>query len=551
MTARIRPRRFARPDSRAEHVTMLVILAGLFRSSDFFKQHTSKFADASVVYIHHFQTCSLMPKQLPITIPQAAVWLLRLAVNPVLSRSLQNDPVAFSAWYATVGGIIDWPDEVVRMQEQERTKRLSLDRMMKLLSQINYVFCGRTNAELARLVLEGYAVHDWVGRHPREFMALATEVLEKLLDLRSTSPLVDETASPFSSRITELGRTLQLSPLEQDILSFAFLTTVSDELSGIFEQLASDRWTAGVLWTALFDTSLDDLAKAMRSHSPLRLSGLLQAGRRAQFATVAAFWVDLLAGADSLTDALLEPLDQKTGSGKPARLLEEDLTLAINLLKNAREPGVNLLLYGDSSLDKCQLLSVIVTGTGRIAWRVRRFEEAPRGVLPSLTYVAFQLLAGKDGSPVLVIERPSEVLHTAPSQFFRELFGIEISPDDSLPFDQNLLSTNRVPAVWLSSDIASLPDDTIARFVFHAPLKKAERSAQQREIKQRLKRLRLGKAAAEQPTCPVERSDRSLQVASREQEWGSIVEQVAGGFREEYRRRFRRSGRGGCNSILR
>ncbi|MDB6158145.1 MAG: ATPase [Gammaproteobacteria bacterium] len=439
-----------------------------------------------------------MPKQLPITIPQAAVWLLRLAVNPVLSRSLQNDPVAFSAWYATVGGIIDWPDEVVRIQEQERAKRLSLDRMMKLLSQINYVFCGRTNAEHARLVLEGYAVHDWVGRHPREFMAFATEVLEKLLDLRSTSALVDETASPFSSRITELGRTLQLSPLEQDILSFAFLTTVSDELSGIFEQLASDRWTAGVLWTALFDTSLDDLAKAMRSHSPLRLSGLLQAGRRAQFATVAAFWVDLLAGADSLTDALLEPLDQKTGSGKPARLLEEDLTLAINLLKNAREPGVNLLLYGDSSLDKRQLLSVMVTGAGRIAWRVRRFEEAPRGVLPSLTYVAFQLLAGKDGSAVLVIERPSEVLHTAPSQFFRALFGIEISPDDSLPFDQNLLSTNRVPAVWLSSDIASLPDDSVARFVFHAPLKKAERSAQQQEIKQRLKRLRLGKAAAEQ-----------------------------------------------------
>jgi hypothetical protein len=92
--------------------------------------------------------------------------------------------------------------------------------MMKLLSQINYVFCGRTNAEHARLVLEGYAVHDRVGRHAREFMALATEVLEKLLDLRSTSTLVDEAGSA---------------------------------------------------------------------------------------ATVAAFWVDLLAASDSLSDALLEP----------------------------------------------------------------------------------------------------------------------------------------------------------------------------------------------------------------------------------------------------
>jgi hypothetical protein len=31
--------------------------------------------------------------KLPVYIPQAAVWLLRLAVNSTLSRSLQNDPV--------------------------------------------------------------------------------------------------------------------------------------------------------------------------------------------------------------------------------------------------------------------------------------------------------------------------------------------------------------------------------------------------------------------------------------------------------------------------
>jgi hypothetical protein len=43
--------------------------------------------------------------KLPVYIPRAAVWLLRLAVNSTLSRSLQNDPVAFPAWYATIGGV--------------------------------------------------------------------------------------------------------------------------------------------------------------------------------------------------------------------------------------------------------------------------------------------------------------------------------------------------------------------------------------------------------------------------------------------------------------
>jgi hypothetical protein len=112
--------------------------------------------------------------------------------------------------------------------------------------------------------------------------------------------------------------------------------------------------------------------------------------------------------------------------------------------------------------------------------------------------VAFALLAKKDNRTVLVVERPSEVLHTASSQFLRALFGVEIPPEGSLPFDQNLLLTNPVPAVWLASDIANLPDDTIARFVFHAPLKKAERSTQEQAIKPRLNKLRLGKPAAAQ-----------------------------------------------------
>jgi hypothetical protein len=413
-----------------------------------------------------------------------------------LSRSLQNDPVAFAAWYAVIGGVFNWPEAVIRIQATERAKKLSLDRTMKLLSQVNYVFSGRTNAEHARLVLEGYAVHDWVSGHASEFVALAADLLACLTPLLIPIDPAAEAFSPFAARLTELGRALKLSRLEQDILSFAFLTRVSDELRGVCEQLASDRWTAGVLWTAMFDTSTEELAKAMRPDSPLRLSGLLQAaGRRAPFATVAPFWVELLTSADTLTDALVEPLDHKTGSGRPARLLEEDLTLAIRVLKNATEPGVNLLLYGEASLDKRQLLRHIVAGSGRAAWRVRRFEEAPHAVLPSLTFAAFQLLAAKDEPSVLVIERPSEVLHVGHSQLLRGLFGIEMSADDSPPFDENLLSTNPVPGAWVTSDVARLPDDTIVRFVFHAPLKKADRADQERAIQTQLRRLKLRKAA--------------------------------------------------------
>lgn len=440
-----------------------------------------------------------MTNKIELSIPQSVVWLFRLAVNPTLSRTLQKDPVAFAAWYAAVGSLIPWPEPVIRVQEAERAKRLSLERMMKLLSQINYTYSGRASAGHARQVLEGYAVHDWMHRNAREFTAIAVSTLENLAPILQTSETAIEALSPFAARVGELGRIIKLSPLERDILSFAFLTAVSDELSGIFEQLASDRWTARVLWTVLFDTTAEELARALRPRSPLRLSGLLQpAGRRVAVARVPAFWVDVIASSDSITDALLEPLDENVGSGRPARLLEEDLALAIRLLKNAKEPGVNLLLYGDASLEKRQLLHDIVTGSARTPWRMRRFDDVPRDVLPSLTFVAFQLLAARDPSAVLVIERPSEVLHTAPSEFFRDIFGIELLDDESLSFDENLLSTNLIAAVWLTSNITALPDDTIARFVFHAPLKKAAREAQALAIRKRLKKLSLSKTAIDQ-----------------------------------------------------
>jgi hypothetical protein len=430
-----------------------------------------------------------------IAIPRAVIWLLRIAMHPVLTGTLQGDAVLFAAWYAAAGGVLDWPDEVRGVQRTERARRLSLERMMKLLSQINYTLSGRTSAQHARLVLEGYAVHDWVSRNGAAFTSMAKALHDRLSSHDAALRSVFDMASPFSARLRELGQTLKLAPLEQDILAFAFFTTVSDELSGIFDQLASDRWTSGVLWNAVFAVPTEELSKAMRPASPLRLSGLLQAsGRRVQLARVSPFWVDLLARCDSLEEALLEPLEEELGSGRPARLPEDDLGMAVRLLRHANEPGVNLLLYGPPGLEKRQLLRDIVTGSRRAGWRVRRFEDASRGVLPSLTFVAFQLLAGRAEPSLLIVERPSEVLHTAPT-WLRALFGIEISPEDIRPFDENLLATNPVPGVWLSSDVESLPEDTVARFLFHAALKKAGRSELESVVRQRLSKLGLSRTA--------------------------------------------------------
>ena len=444
-----------------------------------------------------------MSKTLPIHIPQTLLWLFRLAAHPAIGRSLARDPVAFSAWYAIAGEGLDWPEEVQHTQKIERAKKLSLDRMMKLLTQVNHTMAGRTGAEHARLVLEGYAVHDWIRSHSSDFQQLVARQVKRY------EPLAEDAYighyAPFAARLKEFGEVLKLSPLEQQILVFCFLTSASDEIAGVFEQLASDRFTAELLWPAMFGANAPALARAMRAQSPLRLSGLLETtGRRVQLARVHPFWVELVASGDSLFDAILEPLKEQGGSGMPARLLPADQKLAADILRNAKEAGVNLLLYGTAALEKRPLLREVVTQAGRQAWRVRRFDNAQRSVQPSLTYVAFHLLAQPAGEggppagsppPVLVIERPADVLQTAPSEFIRQLFGIELSADDSQPFDEHLLSNNPVPGLWLTSSVEALPPETTARFVFHAPLKKADRAERARAVEERLKGLRLSKAA--------------------------------------------------------
>lgn len=416
--------------------------------------------------------------------------------------TLRLDPVAFAGWYAVVGEALEWPAEVQDIQKVERAKKMSLDRMMKLLGQVNYAFAGRTTADHARRVLEGYAVHDWVLTNFTQFTGLAAarlKLLEPALGSGRSVSALDSGELHFAARLLELGQALKLSALEQEILAFAFLTAASDEIAGVFEQLAADRWTVERIWTAIFGTTREALGEAMRPQSPLRLSGLLRSsGRKIQLATVSRFWIDLLASADTLTEAVLEPLDHKPGSGMPARLLEEDQGLATDILRNSQEPGVNLLLYGASSLDKRQLMQDIVGGARRRAWRVRKFEEASRMDLPALAYVAFQLLAGKTEPAVLVVEKPADVLQTAPSEFIRALFGIELSNEGIPPFDEHLLSTNPVPGLWLASEVASLPDETVARFVFHAPLKKASREQRALLVRARLESLKLGKKATEE-----------------------------------------------------
>lgn len=435
-------------------------------------------------------------------LPQLPVWLLRIASSRNTLPYLLENPMTFSAWYAAAHEILRWPEEVRKTQAAERAKKMSLERMTKLLSQVNYAFDGKPDAVQARALLEGYAVHEWVSRHTDEFQRIVSDELPSFESLARVLPSMTDAdgMSTDKSGLDELFDYLELAGLEREILAFAVAATISRGLQPLLQPFTGERLRAEKLWTTLFATSAQELSRVLRPTSTLRLCGILQtSGARTQLVSISEFWLQKFLSRESLMEALLEPVEPRSSAGAPARMLEEDLALASDIVCNAPGlAGVNLLLYGASSLDKRQLLKSVVERAGRTAWRVRKFDDASRSDRPSLVYVAQRVLAKRHPNAALVVERPADALSSAPPEFLRMFFGVDLDVDEERPFDENLLATNPVPTIWLASNASSLPDETVARFVFHAPLKKADRKDRQAQLEQMLQEYKLTKAAREE-----------------------------------------------------
>jgi hypothetical protein len=433
-------------------------------------------------------------------VPQLAVWLLRLATSTDTRGLLLADAVVFANWYASAHELLEWPAAVTETQTAERARKLTLENTMELLAQLNSGLAERSSAARARELLEGYAVHEWVCAHRIEFDALAQAAHTKYAPLEKLafSSFGGSGPSGFDG-LAQLCEALELGSLEANLLAFTVLCSAADDLAHLIQHFSEYRWSAGKLWTALFDTTPDKLNAALRPTGALRLSGLLQPShRRGAPASLSTFWVDLLTTGTSLLASVVEPLDGRRGAGTPARMMQEDLALAASVVRNTENlPGVNLLLYGAAQLDKRQLLKDVVERAGRRAFRVKKLEDAGRGDRPSLVYVAQKLLAREHPDAVLVVERPADALSTAPSEMLRALFGVEFDQAESKPFDENLLASNLIPCIWTASSVASLPDETVARFVFHAPLKKADRKDRILQLEGLLNDFKLTRAARE------------------------------------------------------
>ena len=448
----------------------------------------------------------------PINLVYLPLWLARLGTDASVLDRFRANPLIFASWYSVVGSWVDWSEQPAALIEAERSKKLSFDRATALLRKVNYTLAESNDVAHARRILEGYALHDWALQNTDALQALARASVQRMESLSGVWSCTTKT------RVEELAQVLQLNPTEEKVLTLAVLCSVSPELRSILEQLLQHRRSnVAKLWETMLGCSGTELAQALSSHAMLRKSRLLQAhGDGQTFPVVSSFWVDVLMNPmESLFERLLKPLEVKNGAGMPARLCEEDFGLACEVLVNAREPGINLLLYGADGLEKRSMLAEVLNRSGKQGYVLETLDDAWKD-LPTAAFVAQRFLFERLGlNAVLVIERPSDVLERKPNEFFRMMLGLEVDSSHITPFDELLLASNPAPTLWAGPGADRLPEECVARFIFHAQLKKARREERRAQLERFVQELKLSKATREELLQLEDISALQLQTALR------------------------------------
>lgn len=439
-------------------------------------------------------------------------WLCRLALDPVVGQRMLADPLLFSQWYAESCDFLRWPSEAQALQTRERDKDRSFEQLAGVLEQLDTAFGRVRDMDTARLLLEGHALHTWTRTHFDEVKAELTRSADAFDHVTERESQALE-GNHGLTRIEELARALGLSPLETDLARLALFCTVLPGFSRLAATLVSHRQLEPLfVLSAMLGAPAAQIRAALSPAGVLRASQLLQLTRcgNIDLPALSHSWVRRLLNRDeTLLVQLTSPLDLKAGAGLLAKITDEDEELVAKVLSGARRPaggpspapaaaqtlgksavgavGVNILLHGADGLDKREVIARVAARAGLIPFVV----ECPReheADLPCLTYVAQRLLADEPDA-LLVVERPADVL-ARNLDFLRSLFGLPAESSEIRPFDELLLETNPVPCLWAGDNLSA---PCVARFVFHAPLKRAGRAERQAQLTRTLRALKLSR----------------------------------------------------------
>ena len=440
-------------------------------------------------------------------LPSVELWAFRLWSNPVTVQLLRNDPTFFSYWSLLLEGADVWSDEVRTVLAEVTQREFSFEEAAKALEHANLSTGKPVSLELAKRLIAAYEVWKFYKQNPDKVLAP--------LDLMEAKGKAQ--AYRKASRVGVLAQAMELSPLESDLLAFSLVSKAFEPLFRLVQVAqAHGPEVSRHFWMAVFDAKEASFGKVL-TDSVLQSTGMLRISME-RAPVLSEYWVSqlLMTETGPLLGSLVQPFSVKAGAAMPARLATEDAELLQKLLRAPVEPGVNLMLYGAEGMEYRAALAQALAGANRKAVALARHPELDDRDYPSLVFVVQRLLAKDDPHAVLVLEKAHEVLSRRYASSFMQAFGFKDVSDEGLSAQEELLlKKNPVTTVWAGNRVKALPEECIAQFVFHAPLRRAKRSERRAQLEASMDELKLSPDAKAELLGLEEVSTQQLESALR------------------------------------
>lgn len=422
-----------------------------------------------------------------IFLPELVTAPLRAGASAVLSNALINEQLLFASHYATLADLIDWPAEIQERIQRVRIRYESHQALLKLLESLRTQVPMPLSADLAIKLAEGMEIHLEQHKNPAFYRDTCRKEWERYKPLESNVNR-DEEEDP-SSRLHRLANLLGLTPVERRLLIHALLFSIIPAWEVFTRLMHQHRRWRSAFWTTMLDVSETELASALSKNSKLASSGILATDNG--LPTLSNFWTDLIIKRESsFLQALIQPMTHKASPDGVSRLPEEDWEILGAILKQ-KTTGISVLIYGKSGVDKRDLARKLVDSVDGAAFSLSG--DIPEKDQPAAIMLANAVLAEKFypavtgrrkahkprfkiaadslsfARPVLVIDRAPSVL-TRTASGLLALFGLndDEGDDGAKPIDEQLLTENPIPTIWLAQDASRLHRDTLAHFLFHA-----------------------------------------------------------------------------------
>lgn len=301
--------------------------------------------------------------------------------------------------------------------------------------------------------------------------------------------------------VATLGKLLNLTHAEQEILAFAITLDLHKPIQACFERLdgLSLRRLHELMALVL---GVDEAAvrEALKRTSPLVSTGLVRVA-----ADVRRTWDDPFEVMPGLENILLTEYETPEGiltnffRTAPAPKLglddfphaSDDVRLLVGFLRGAlasQAEGVNVLLYGVPGTGKTELARALGAALSSTLYEVNVESEDGGAISGPGRFSAYQLcqrMLGRRSNTLVLFDEIEDVF---PDRW-HPFFGRQKQSGEDKGWTNRLLEGNPVPTLWLSNEIDQIDPAFLRRFDFIFELRTPPQPVRQRILERQLEGL--------------------------------------------------------------